>query len=121
MSIVHTEHVLVVPTQLLHDLGYFQGFHDDTDRYLERLLDAANTSYRPRDEMERDPSFKQLIPYCIFRCNGQVFHYRRGTEQGEVRPVGRGAQHSGLRAEVRLVEDGTVAVIPDAGLRTAES
>ncbi|MCA9202393.1 MAG: hypothetical protein KDA59_05090, partial [Planctomycetales bacterium] len=90
MSIVHTEHVLVVPTQLLHDLGYFQGFHDDTDRYLERLLDAANTSYRPRDEMERDPSFKQLIPYVIFRhtdADGRVhvFEYTRGKGQGEQR------------------------------------
>lgn len=90
MSIVHTEHVLVVPTQLLHDLGYFQGFYGDTDRYLDRLLNAANTSYRPRDEMERDPSFKQLIPYVIFRhtdAEGRVhvFEYTRGKGQGEQR------------------------------------
>lgn len=35
--------------------------------------------------MEEDPSFKQLIPYCIFRCNGEVFQYQRGNSQGEAR------------------------------------
>jgi predicted NUDIX family phosphoesterase len=35
--------------------------------------------------METDASFKQLIPYCIFRCEGQLFHYRRGKLQGEGR------------------------------------
>ena len=35
--------------------------------------------------MEQDPTFKQLIPYCVFRCNGEVFYYQRGTAQGEAR------------------------------------
>ena len=35
--------------------------------------------------MEKDPSFKQLIPYCIFRCDGQIFSYQRGNDQGEAR------------------------------------
>ena len=42
-------------------------------------------SFRPRYEVETDPSFKQLIPYCIFRHHGQVFHYKRGKLQGEGR------------------------------------
>lgn len=83
------EHVLVVPTLLFHELGHFQGFSPKVDPYLKVLLDPSYTSYRPRDEMERDPSYKQLIPYCIFRCNGQVFHYQRGTGQGEGRLHGK--------------------------------
>ncbi len=79
------EHVLVVPTLLFHELGYFQGFCADVDRYLKMLLDPAHTSYRPRPEMEQDPSYKQLIPYCIFQFEDKVFHYRRGTSQGEAR------------------------------------
>jgi len=87
---VQTEHVLVVPTELFHRLGHFQGFSLETDRYLAELLDPANTSYRPRSEMETDPSFKQLIPYVIFtyrQPNGelQVFQYTRGKGQGEAR------------------------------------
>ncbi|HLQ44203.1 MAG TPA: phosphoesterase [Planctomycetaceae bacterium] len=87
MSVTATavEHVLVVPTLLLHEVGYFQGFCPDSDRYLKTLLDPAYTSYRPRNEMEHDVSFKQLIPYCLFRCGEQLFHYRRGKGQGESR------------------------------------
>ncbi|HWL07636.1 MAG TPA: phosphoesterase [Planctomicrobium sp.] len=79
------EHVLVVPTKLFHELGYFQGFTTNTQPYLDTLLDPVNVSYRPRNEVEEDPSFKQLIPYCVFRCNGQVFYYTRGKETGEGR------------------------------------
>ncbi|MBW3539003.1 MAG: phosphoesterase [Planctomycetes bacterium] len=79
------EHVLVVPTELFREIGWFQGFHADAAPYLETLFDPAYTSYRPRDEVEEDPGFKQLIPYCVFRCAGRVFHYTRGTKQGESR------------------------------------
>lgn len=90
MTAVHTEQILVVPTALFRELGYFQGFSRDTERYLGRLLNADNTSYRPRDLMEQDPSFKQLIPYVIFRYTNtegrvSVFEYTRGKGQGEKR------------------------------------
>ena len=79
------EHVLVVPTSLFREVGWFQGFQPDVEPYLNTLLDPAYTSYRPRPEVEQDPSFKQLIPYCVFRNEGRIFHYRRGTGQGEGR------------------------------------
>jgi len=79
------EHVLVVPTELFHDLGHFQGFQANAEPYLETLLDPIHVSYQPRDAVEEDPSFKQLIPYCVFRCDGKVFHYKRGKLQGEGR------------------------------------
>jgi predicted NUDIX family phosphoesterase len=87
---VAVEQVLVVPTSLLHDLGYFQGFSADVERYKSRLLDTRHTSYRPRPEMEQDPSFKQLIPYVIFRHRDAadktwLFAYTRGSGQGEGR------------------------------------
>src|SRR2546422_6041328 len=90
MPQVATEHVLVVPTAVFHRLGHFQGFCGDTDRYLRGLLDPAHTSYRPRSAMEQDPSFKQLIPYVIFRYRGaggqtMLFQYTRGKGQGESR------------------------------------
>src|ERR1700748_1475024 len=80
-----SEHVLVVPTLLFRELGYFQGFNASVDRYIDTLLDPAHTSFRPRNEVEEDPSFKQLIPYCIFRHAGQVFYYTRGKKGGEGR------------------------------------
>ena len=83
------EQVLVVPTLLFHEVGYFQGFCPNAERYLETLLDPAYTSYRPRDVMEQDPSFKQLIPYCVFRSDGKIFSYRRDKGQGETRLLGK--------------------------------
>ncbi len=90
MAQVQTECVLVVPTELFHRLGHFQGFSSDVDRYLGELLNPQHTSYRPRQEVEQDPSFKQLIPYVIFRygdARGRVFvfQYTRGKGQGEGR------------------------------------
>jgi predicted NUDIX family phosphoesterase len=79
------EQVLVVPTALFHEIGQFQGFQADVDAYLKTLLDPSYTSYRPRNEVEEDPSFKQLIPYCIFRCGNEIFHYTRSKQQGEAR------------------------------------
>ena len=79
------EHVLCVPTLLFHEIGYFQGFQRDVDRYLRVLLDPLHTSFRPRDEVETDPSYKQLIPYCIFRYEDLLFHYKRGKAGGEGR------------------------------------
>lgn len=79
------EHVLVVPTKLFHELGYFQGFSPNVDHYIATLLDPASTSFRPRNEVEEDPGFKQLIPYCIFRHAGMLFHYKRGKKGGEGR------------------------------------
>jgi len=79
------EHVLVVPTLLFHEIGHFQGFTSNVAPYLDTLLDPAYTSFRPRDTVEEDVSYKQLIPYCIFRCAGKIFHYKRGKMQGEGR------------------------------------
>jgi predicted NUDIX family phosphoesterase len=84
------EHVLVVPTAAFHELGHFQGFSGDTDRYLTRLLQPQLVSYRPRAAMEEDPSFKQLIPYVVFRYHNpaggvELFQYTRGGGQGERR------------------------------------
>ncbi len=90
MSVVETERVLVVRTELFRKLGYFQGINRDVGTYLDHLVDPVNTSYRPRRDMEDDPSFKQLIPYVIFRYTDQsdgvlLFQYTRGKGQGEQR------------------------------------
>lgn len=117
MSLVQTEQVLVVPTRLVHELGYFQGFTADTERYLEELLSPEHTSYRPRGQMEQDPGFKQLIPYVIFRhVDGagvsHLFQYTRGKGQGEQRlhskrSVGIGGHiSSDDAAEVNAYDEG---------------
>lgn len=114
------EHILVVPTPLFHQLGYFQGFCPDVERYLSGLLSPEHTSYRPRPEMEIDPSFKQLIPYVIFRYTDaageqHVFQYTRGKGQGE------GRLHSkrsvGIGGHISAEDDRTDTVAYHEGMR----
>jgi predicted NUDIX family phosphoesterase len=98
------EHVLCIPRLLFHQLGHFQGFMADATPYFKTLFDANYTTYRPRDQVETDPSFKQLIPYCIFRHAETVFHYRRGKLQGDgrlrgLRSIGIGGHISSTDAE----------------------
>ncbi|ODU02065.1 MAG: phosphoesterase [Planctomycetes bacterium SCN 63-9] len=85
MSQAQSERVLVVPGSELDRLGRFQGFCGDAERYLGALLVPELMDYRPRSEVEDDPSLKQIIPYVVFRCRDAVFCYTRGKSQGETR------------------------------------
>jgi predicted NUDIX family phosphoesterase len=90
MSAIPQEDVLVVPRALFDQAGAFQGFCGDAAAYLPVLLDPRQTSWRPRASVEEDPSFKQLIPYCVLAhrgADGEVtyFSYTRGGGQSEAR------------------------------------
>ena len=108
MSTVAEEKILVVPTALFRELGYFQGFTANVSNYLPQLLDGDHITYRPRGQMEEDPSYKQLIPYALFRWTADdgtvhLFEYQRGTGQGErrlhaKRSVGVGGHISAIDA-----------------------
>lgn len=111
MSEFYSEQVLVVRKARFDELGYFQGFTPEVGRYLPGLLNREYLSYRPRGEVEQDPSWKQLIPYVIFlyRAPGgveTVFQYTRGSGQGEgrlhhKRSIGIGGHISSLDAAHR--------------------
>jgi predicted NUDIX family phosphoesterase len=99
------ERVLVVPTAVFHGLGLFQGFSRQVERYLPRLLEPAGLSYRSRDEVETDPSFKQIIPYVVMRWGDQLYHYVRGKKGTEarlraLRSIGVGGHISATDAEL---------------------
>jgi len=77
--------VLVVPAVELDRLGRFQGFHGEADRYLDALLVPGTATFRPRAQVEDDPSWKQIIPYVVFRSGDAVFCYTRGGKTTEAR------------------------------------
>ena len=90
MSSLPKEDVLVVPRSVLEQAGLFQGFCRDVEKYLPILLDPNQTRWMPREKAEEDPSFKQLIPYCLLAWSDpagvtQYFSYTRGGGQGETR------------------------------------
>ncbi len=77
------EHILGFPASALDRLGRFQGWSSDTSRYLPELF--AHLAVRERAAAEDDPSFKQLIPYVVFVCGREVFHYSRSRHGSEAR------------------------------------
>jgi predicted NUDIX family phosphoesterase len=85
MGSSQTERVLVVPGAEFDRLGRFQGFCPRVDEYLDALLKPPLAEFRPRDEVEDDPSRKQIIPYVIFQSGELVFCYTRGKSGGEAR------------------------------------
>ena len=84
------EQILVVPEAVITAIGSLEGFSRDVDRFLGPILASDQLSFRPRGQMESDPSFKQLIPYVILQHTDdtgtvRVFTYTRGSGQGESR------------------------------------
>lgn len=79
------ERVLCIPTEHYESLGPFLGFRPADEGYRAALLDGRRYSFRPRSEVETDPSFKQLIPYVVLRHGESLFHYRRGKSGTETR------------------------------------
>ena len=78
--------MLVVPRALVDELGAFEGIRTaGLDAALAKLLDPANHFFMDRAAAENDPTHKQLIPYCVFRCGERVLHYTRGKSGGESR------------------------------------
>lgn len=86
MSKYAGEEVLVVPRKLLDEIGSFEGLRTEgLEEAVARLLDPANHYFMDRAAAEVDPTHKQLIPYCLFRCGDRILHYTRGKAGGESR------------------------------------
>ncbi len=86
MSKYAGEEVLVVTRSLMEGLGKFQGLKaEGVDDAVAVLLSENNHFFMDRAAAEEDPTHKQLIPYCIFKCGDRVLHYTRGKAGGENR------------------------------------
>jgi len=48
-------------------------------------LTQKNNNFLNRNKAEDDPSYKQIIPYAIFRHNNKFLKYVRGKKSGEQR------------------------------------
>jgi len=79
------ERVLVIPETRFVEAGAFHGFMPFSSQYMKTILEPKFLSYRPRGEVETDPSFKQLIPYVVLHWQGELFHYTRGNSGTETR------------------------------------
>lgn len=91
MSKYEDENVLVISRALFDELGAFEGISLEPEKYLPAILDPANNHFLSRDDAEDDPSFKQIIPYAIFRCGNKFLQYVRGGGSGEKRLAAKGS------------------------------
>jgi predicted NUDIX family phosphoesterase len=117
------EQILVVPRVLALPDRPFRGLRPADPDWLEDLVATAG-EYRPRPQMETDPSFKQLIPYLVLRDGARWFLMKRtraGADErlhdrwsigvgGHVNPGDSGLL-GGLRREWR--EELDAAFVPD--------
>ncbi len=102
------EEILVVPRHLLL-AGPLAGFTAiGVDRYLHAV--RQHGEFRPRREMESNPSMKQVIPYLIVRHGARLFLFQRSAAGGEPRLHGKYSIGVGGHVNKKDVTDARDAV-----------
>ena len=100
------EKVLVVERKVFEDVGTFQGLQFDVNKYIQRFFAPGVPRFMLRSEAEKDPSFKQLIPYVIMSHNGSYLSYVRGSRAGEKRLVSK--RSIGIGGHINPTDDMTL-------------
>ncbi len=79
------ELVFAIPTVELWNLLTYkeQGLIHGNSDVLNRIV--QNGLFRKRNELEEDPSFKQIIPYAIISCKESFYLFKRTSKQTEKR------------------------------------
>ena len=85
------ENILVIRRSLFDELGSFQGLNFEAEKYLSVILSRGNNFFLPRAQAEKDPAYKQIIPYVLVAFENSVLHYVRGKKAGEQRLVAKGS------------------------------
>lgn len=84
--------ILVFPTPVLKEIGYFQGMNFNYRPYVERILGKDVSYLEPnRSDLEDDPTRKQIIPYIIIEAKGKILYYLRSKNHGEGRLASKGS------------------------------
>lgn len=104
------EQILVVKRDTLFDgeTNAFNGFiSKDDNRYKEIVKTFGEFEVKRRGDMEEDPSFKQLISYCIIRNNDETLVYKRLDGGGETRlhgllSIGVGGHMNDVESEAAI-------------------
>ena len=112
------EQVLVIETKVLEGLGLFHGLMFDVDKYLAAIFVPGVPRFMPRSLVEKDPSYKQLIPYVIMSCGGKYLSYVRGKKAGEKRLMGN--RSIGIGGHINPVDDISLLGIYETYLTAVE-
>lgn len=82
------EQVLVFERKVFEGAGVFNGLKFEVADYLRQLFAPGVLRFMSRGDVEKDPGYKQLIPYVIMVCEDKYLSYVRGKRAGETRLVG---------------------------------
>lgn len=83
------EQVMVVERRVVEEVGMFHGLAFDVERYFGKLFAKGAVQFMARSKAEKDPSYKQLIPYVIITSGDKYLTYVRGKGAGEKRLVAK--------------------------------
>ena len=97
------EQVLVFERKVYEQLGQFHGLTFDVGRYLREIFAPGVLSFMPRSQAEKNPDYKQLIPYVIMTYDGKYRSYVRGKRAGETRLVGN--RSIGIGGHINPIDD----------------
>jgi predicted NUDIX family phosphoesterase len=97
------EQVLVIERKVFEEVGAFNGLARDVQKYLDKIFVSGVPRFIPRSQAEKDPSYKQLIPYVIMTCGGKYLSYVRGKRAGEIRLVAK--RSIGIGGHINPSED----------------
>jgi predicted NUDIX family phosphoesterase len=82
------ERVFVVPrAAVIDDAGWYGIRTEGLEAFVAAL--ERDGRYEPRDRMEPDPGFKQVIPYLVLRDGARYFLMRRTAAGADARLHGR--------------------------------
>src|ERR1700735_5263699 len=82
---MHHEQILVVRRDILfpHEPA-LQGIKaENIDEWVQII--TANQLFGPREQMEQDPTYKQIIPYLVFKHQDKYFLMQRSAQASEQR------------------------------------
>lgn len=97
------EQVLVFKTDLLDEIGRFQGANVRYKNYLSAILNNNNCMFMRRKEAESNYNYKQIIPYVLIKYKNKYLHYVRGKKAGEERLILQGS--IGIGGHISQIDD----------------
>lgn len=72
----HTEKIMCIKSEKLFEKGKWQGVKTtDLDYYKKLIID--NQEFRPRNELENDPTYKQVIAQVVLRYENKYYLHRQ--------------------------------------------
>ncbi len=109
------EYVLVFPSRILNEIGYFNGIDFNTEKYLDVILDPENHLFMNRNSAECNPDYKQLIPYVILQSEKGIYSYLRGKLMGEKRL--HGCRSIGVGGHISITDPGLFGTTYEEGMK----